>query len=52
MNDPLPEPEPSPKMLSIWMEGSLYIMAPASATALSPGSSSTSTNCISWPTMR
>ena len=41
--------EPSPKMVSIWTTGSLYIIAPASATALSPGSSSTSTNCISEP---
>ena len=31
---------------------SLYISAPASATTLSPGSSSISTNCMSLPTMR
>ena len=29
----------------------MYIIEPASATALSPGSSSTSTNCISTPTI-
>ena len=31
------------------MPGVMYIIEPASATALSPGSSSTSTNCISLP---
>ena len=40
---------PSPKTVSIWMPGVMYISAPASATALSPGSSSTSTNCMSSP---
>jgi hypothetical protein len=30
----------------------MYIIDPASATALSPGSSSTSTNCMSSPKMR
>ena len=40
---------PSPNTVSIWMPGVMYISAPASATALSPGSSSTSTNCMSSP---
>jgi hypothetical protein len=39
-------------MVSIWMPGVMYIIEPASATALSPGSSSTSTNCISLPRTR
>ena len=39
--------EPSPKMVSISMPSSMYIIPPASATVASPGSSSTSTNCIS-----
>jgi hypothetical protein len=43
--------DPSPKTVVMWMLASLYIMAPASATALSPGSSSTSTNCISAPSI-
>src|SRR5262245_27729969 len=44
--------EPSPNTVSIWIAGDMYIIEPASATALSPGSSSTSTNCISLPTIR
>ena len=40
---------PSPKMVSMLMPSSMYIIAPASATTLSPGSSSISTNCISSP---
>ena len=39
----------SPKTVSIWIPWVMYIIDPASATALSPGSSSTSTNCISVP---
>ena len=38
-------------MVSMLMPGIMYIIDPASATALSPGSSSTSTNCISTPTI-
>jgi hypothetical protein len=41
--------EPSPKIVSIWMPASMNIMLPASPIAASPGSSSTSTNCISAP---
>ena len=41
--------EPSPKMVSIWMPSSMYIIAPASATTASPGSSSIFTNCMSSP---
>ncbi len=44
-------PLPSPKMVSIWMPAVMYIMAPASATHASPGSSSTSTNCTSSPSI-
>ena len=40
---------PSPKIVSIAMPCVMYIIEPASATAPSPGSSSTSTNCISLP---
>ena len=40
---------PSPKIVSIWIVGVMNIIAPASATALSPGSRYTSTNCISLP---
>src|SRR5688572_1900370 len=39
-------------MVSMWMPWVMYIIDPASAIALSPGSSSTSTNCISLPRMR
>ncbi len=46
---PPPWVEPSPKIVCISMPASLYIIEPASAMALSPGSSSTSTNCISEP---
>ena len=42
-------PLPSPKMVSISMPGVMYIIPPASATTLSRGSSSTSTNCRSSP---
>ena len=42
-------PPPSPKIVFISMPFSMYIMPPASATTLSPGSSSISTNCISVP---
>src|SRR5688572_27607603 len=45
-------PLPSPKIVSIWIDGFMYIIEPASAIALSPGSSSISTNCISVPRMR
>ena len=41
--------EPSPKMVSSTMPFSMNIIEPASPTAASPGSSSTSTNCISAP---
>jgi hypothetical protein len=41
--------EPSPKIVSIWIPSSMNIMLPASPIAASPGSSSTSTNCISAP---
>ena len=41
--------EPSPKIVSISMPSSMYIMPPASATVASFGSSSTSTNCMSSP---
>ena len=40
---------PSPKIVSSWMPLVMYIITPASAMAASPGSSSTSTNCISLP---
>ena len=43
--------EPSPKMVSISMPSSMYIIAPASATTASFGSSSTFTNCRSSPTI-
>jgi hypothetical protein len=42
-------PLPSPKTVSISMPGVMYIIPPASATTLSRGSSSTSTNCRSSP---
>jgi hypothetical protein len=42
---------PSPKIVSMVMPLVMYIMPPASAAALSPGSSSTSTYCISEPSM-
>jgi hypothetical protein len=42
---------PSPKMVSIWMPAVMYMRAPASATTASPGSSSTSTNCRSSPSI-
>ena len=42
-------PEPSPKIVSMAMPSSMYIMPPASASAASPGSSSTSTTCRSSP---
>ena len=45
-------PLPSPKIVSIWMPAVMYMRAPASATTLSPGSSSTSTNCRSSPSIR
>ena len=45
-------PLPSPKIVSIWMPAVMYMSAPASATTLSPGSSSTSTNCRSSPSIR
>ena len=41
--------DPSPKMVSIVMPASMKNMLPASPIAASPGSSSTSTNCISEP---
>jgi len=40
---------PSPNTVVISIEGSFQTIDPASATALSPGSSSISTNCNSWP---
>jgi hypothetical protein len=46
-----PPLEPSPNTVSICTPASLYISAPASAIALSPGSSSISTNCMSVPTI-
>ena len=49
---PWPLREPSPNAVSIPTAESLYISAPASAIALSPGSSSISTNGMSLPTMR
>ena len=42
-------PEPSPKIVCIWMPGSMYMKAPASAMQASPGSSVISTYCISSP---
>jgi hypothetical protein len=47
-----PLAEPSPNTVSICTALSLNISEPASAMADSPGSSSISTNCISWPWMR
>ena len=49
MSEPISPPccdccEPSPKMVCITMPSSMYIMAPASASAASPGSSSIFTN--------
>ena len=44
--------EPSPKIVSISIPSSMYIMPPASATVASFGSSSISTNCMSSPTIR
>jgi hypothetical protein len=41
--------EPSPKIVSIWMSLSTYIIDPASPTTASPGSSSIFTNCMSSP---
>jgi hypothetical protein len=41
--------EPSPKIVSIAMPSSMYIMPPASATTASPGSSSIFTNWRSSP---
>ena len=41
--------DPSPKMVSISMPSSMYIIPPASATVASFGSSSTSTYCMSSP---
>jgi len=49
MNPPPWPPEPSPNMVVISTEASFQTKEPASATALSPGSSSISTNCSSWP---
>ncbi len=43
---------PSPNTVSMAMPLCMYIIPPASATALSPGSSSISTYCISTPAMR
>ena len=40
---------PSPNTVSIRMALVMNIIVPASATALSPGSRYTSTNCISVP---
>ena len=37
-------PEPSPKMVCIWMPGVMYIIPPASAMTVSPGSRVTSTS--------
>ena len=39
--------DPSPNIAFISIPSVMYIIAPASATALSPGSNSTSTNCSS-----
>jgi hypothetical protein len=39
----------APNTVCMPMPCVMYIIVPASATALSPGSSSTSTNCISLP---
>ena len=44
-------PLPSPKTVSISMPAVMYIMTPASATTVSPGSSSTSTNWMSSPSI-
>ena len=44
-------PLPSPKTVSISIPWVMYMSAPASATTLSPGSSSTSTNCMSSPSI-
>src|SRR5262245_5851544 len=44
-------PLPSPNTVSISMPAVMYIMTPASATTVSPGSSSTSTNCRSSPSI-
>jgi hypothetical protein len=44
-------PLPSPKTVSISTPAVMYMRPPASATTLSPGSSSTSTNCTSSPTI-
>src|SRR5918994_124242 len=41
--------EPSPKIVSISIPSSMYIIPPASATIASLGSSSASTNCMSSP---
>ena len=43
--------EPSPMRVSNAMPSSRYIIAPASAITVSPGSSSISTNCMSSPQM-
>ena len=42
-------PLASPKTVSISMPGVMYIIEPASATTLSPGSRKISTNCRSSP---
>jgi hypothetical protein len=42
-------PAPDPKTVVISIEASFHTIAPASATALSPGSSSISTNWSSSP---
>jgi len=47
--NPLSGELPSVKRVSIWMPLVMYIMVPASAITASPGSSTTSTNCMSSP---
>jgi hypothetical protein len=49
MKPPPLAPLPSPNTVVIAMLASFHTIAPASATALSPGSSSISRNCNSWP---
>jgi hypothetical protein len=49
MKPPPPSDEPSPNTVVIWTLASFQTNDPASATALSPGSSSISRNCSSWP---
>ena len=48
-NTPPCAAEASPNTVSMRMPASMNIMLPASPIAASPGSSSTSTNCISPP---